>query len=66
MADFYYGIDKGASTYEVTAGIADQNKTVQVKVKVQPGVERSQVLVALEQLQDYILRTSWPPVTPSP
>lgn len=65
MADYYYGIDKGDSTYEAVGQTTDMSKTVVVRVDVAPGVERSDVLVSLEKLKDFILRAPWPPVTPS-
>jgi hypothetical protein len=61
MASRYYALDIGENEYEVAEGSATQSKTVEVAVDLADGATRDQVLVALKNIENYILRDVWPP-----
>ena len=61
MAVRYFGIEKGAKFTTVTQGSSSTGKTVEVTVDLADGASKEQVLVALQNLKDYILQNKWPP-----
>ena len=61
MASRYYALDIGENEYEVAEGATTQSKTVEVAVDLADGATRDQVLVALKNIENYILRDVWPP-----
>lgn len=61
MASRYYALDIGQNEYEVAEGATTQSKTVEVAVDLADNATREQVLVALDNIKNYILRDVWPP-----
>jgi hypothetical protein len=61
MASRFYALEIGDNEYEVAEGASTQSKTVEVAVNLDDGATRDQVLVALENIKNYILRDAWPP-----
>lgn len=61
MASRYYALDIGQNEYQVAEGSSTQSKTVEVAVDLADSATRDQVLVALDNIKNYILRDSWPP-----
>jgi hypothetical protein len=61
MASRYYALDIGDNEYEVAEGSSTQSKTVEVAVDLADDATREQVLVALDNIKNYILRDVWPP-----
>jgi len=61
MASRFYALEIGDNEYEVAEGASTQSKTVEVAVNLDDNATRDQVLVALENIKNYILRDAWPP-----
>jgi hypothetical protein len=61
MASRYYALDIGDNEYEVSEGATTQSKTVEVAVDLADNATREQVLIALKNIENYILRDIWPP-----
>ena len=61
MASRYYALDIGDNEYEVVEGSSTGSKTVEVVVDLADNATREQVLVALKNIENYILRDVWPP-----
>lgn len=61
MASRYYALDIGENEYQVAEGAATQSKTVEVAVDLADNATRDQVLVAIDNIKNYILRDVWPP-----
>jgi hypothetical protein len=57
----YFGIDLGLPLETVTDGAASTTKSVEVVVELDDDPTREQVVVALQNLRDYILQSPWPP-----
>ena len=61
MASRYYGLDVGLPQTSVLEGSSTQSKTVEVVVDLADLATREQVLIALENITNYILQDVWPP-----
>jgi hypothetical protein len=61
MASRYYALDIGLPQTDVAKGSSTQSKTVEVAVDLADSATRDQVLVALENIKNYILQDVWPP-----
>ena len=61
MASRYYGLDVGLPQTDVAEGASTQSKTVEVAVDLADNATREQVLVALKNIENYILQDVWPP-----
>lgn len=60
MADRVYGLDRGEQG-EVSEGAASPGKDVEVVVDLAVNLEKSEVLIILDQIKDHILKGNWPP-----
>jgi hypothetical protein len=61
MASRYYALEIGLPQTDVAEGSSTQSKTVEVAVNLADSATRDQVLVALENIKNYILQDVWPP-----
>jgi hypothetical protein len=61
MAVQYFGIEKGAKFTTVTQDSSTTSKTIELTVDLADGASKEQVIVALQNLKDYILQNKWPP-----
>ena len=61
MASRYYALDIGLPQDDVVEGSSTQSKTVEVAVDLADLPTREQVLVALKNIENYILQDVWPP-----
>lgn len=61
MAVQYFGIEKGAKFTTVTQDSSTTSKTIELAVDLADGASKEQVIVALQNLKDYILQNKWPP-----
>lgn len=61
MASRYYALDVGLPLTSVVEGSSTQSKTVEVAVDLADSATREQVIVALENIKNYILQDVWPP-----
>ena len=61
MASRFYALDIGLSQTDVAEGSSTQSKTVEVAVNLADSATREQVLVALKNIENYILQDVWPP-----
>ena len=61
MASRYYALDIGDNEYEVSEGATTQSKTVEIAVDLADSATREQVLVAIDNIKNYIIRDIWPP-----
>lgn len=61
MASHYYALDIGENEYQVVDGSATQSKTVEIAVDLADSATRDQVLVAIDNIKNFILRDIYPP-----
>jgi len=61
MASRYYALEIGDNEYEVAEGATTQSKTVEIAIDLADNATREQVLVAIDNIKNYILRDIWPP-----
>jgi hypothetical protein len=61
MASRYYALDIGLPQTDVAEGSTTQSKTVEVAVDLADNATREQVLIALKNIENYILQDVWPP-----
>ena len=61
MASRFYALDIGLPQTDVVEGSSTQSKTVEVAVDLADNAPREQVLVALKNIENYILQDVWPP-----
>jgi hypothetical protein len=61
MASRYYALEIGDNEYEVAEGASTQSKTVEIAIDLADNATREQVLVAIDNIKNYILRDIWPP-----
>jgi hypothetical protein len=61
MASRYYALDIGLPQTSVVEGSSTQTKTVEVVVDLADTPTREQVLIALKNIENYILQDVWPP-----
>ena len=61
MASHFYALDVGESEYQVVDGASTQSKTVEIVVELADNATRDQVLVAIDNIKNYILRDIYPP-----
>jgi len=61
MASRYYALEIGDNEYEVAEGASTQSKTVEIAINLDDSATRAQVLVAIDNIKNYILRDIWPP-----
>jgi len=61
MAKHFFGIDKGNKFTSVTDSTSTTSKDIEVTVELTSDATKEQVIVALQNLRDYILQNSWPP-----
>jgi NACalpha-BTF3-like transcription factor len=61
MAKHFFGINKGNKFTTVTDATSTTSKDIELTVELTSDASREQVIVALQNLRDYILQNSWPP-----
>lgn len=61
MAIQYYGLNRGENEDDVTTGASTTSKKLEVTLDLTGGFERSEVLLALEKIANYILEHDFPP-----
>jgi hypothetical protein len=61
MASHFYALDVGENEYQVVDGASTQSKTVEIVVELADNATRDQVLVAIDNIKNYILRDIYPP-----
>ena len=61
MASRFYALDIGLPQTDVVEGSSTQSKTVEVAIDLADNATREQVLVALKNIENYILQDVWPP-----
>lgn len=61
MADRIYGLDRGETEFNVAESSSSPAKDVEVVVDLAVGLERSEVLQALDMIKNHIIKGNWPP-----
>lgn len=61
MADRIYGINRGQTKNNVTEGSVSPAANVEVVIDLAANMTRSEVLIKLEEISEYILEHKWPP-----
>lgn len=62
MAERFYGLDRGETKNSVTEGASTTATTdVEVRVDLASNITRNEVLIALDDIKNYILEHNWPP-----
>lgn len=62
MAQAYYGVNLGQGTYDVQVGSSTASTDIEVRVNEANVANRADLVKALEQIQDAIMRNPWQPV----
>lgn len=64
MADRFYGVDLGGNMpTEVTEAASTTSKAIELRVTyTTTGLTKMDVLRAMEALEGYLVRDTWPPV----
>lgn len=57
----YFGIELGLALDTVTDGTSTTAKSVEAVVELDDNPTKEQVLLALENIKEYILQSPWPP-----
>lgn len=60
MANRYIGNDKGATYVNITEDSSTTSKDVEVVIDLSASMSKSEVLVKLEEIKDYIIKANWP------
>jgi hypothetical protein len=61
MADRIYGIDRGQTEFQVVEGSASPTTGVEVVIDLAVGLTKAEVLMALECIENHIIKGNWPP-----
>ena len=62
MANRYWGLDRGEHKVDVTEGSSSTATTdVEVRYDIASSMDKSEVLIALEEIKNYIIENQWPP-----
>lgn len=62
MANAFYGVNVGQGTYDVSVASSTQTKDIEINVNLSNVTKREDLLKAVEQLEDAIVRANFPPV----
>ena len=58
---YYYGLNKGDNEYEAAVDTSTTSKDVEIVVNATNVTDRTTLLITLEALQNFILRSNFPP-----
>lgn len=61
MASRYFGLNRGQTRTDVVEGSSTGSKTFELAVNLADNADRREVLIAMEEIRDYILAGIWPP-----
>jgi hypothetical protein len=62
MADRFYSLDRGETEFQITEGAATSGEDIEVRFDLSvTGLERDEVLRALEMIRNHIIKGNWPP-----
>lgn len=61
MADRFYGLDRGDTEFDVADALSSPTKDVEVVVDLAIGMDRDEVIRALDMMKNHILKVDWPP-----
>jgi len=61
VADRIYGLDRGDTEFSVSEGSTSPTKDVEIVVDLAVSLEKSEVLILIEQMKNHILKGIWPP-----
>lgn len=62
MANRYFGLDRGETKTDTTEGSSSTATTdVEIRVDLAASMGRREVLIAIDELKQYILEADWPP-----
>lgn len=62
MADRFYGINRGQQEISVSEASSTQSPDLEVILDLTKNMTKTEVLIALEMIRDYIIKKgTWPP-----
>lgn len=61
MANRFYGLDRGQTEFQVNEAAATATKDVELNVDLAVSLEKSEVIMLLEQIKAHIIKGNWPP-----
>lgn len=61
MASEYYGINRGQNEFDIVEQNSSPSKDIELKIDLAKNLTREDVLLALEKLENHILKYNWPP-----
>lgn len=61
MASEYFGIDLGGAISDIEQDSSTNSTDIELAVDLTNSPTREQVIVALQNIRDYLLQIDWPP-----
>lgn len=61
MANYYYGINRGQNEYQAVFGTSTNSTDVEIFVNGANVPSREETLLALQNLEQFLLRQAFPP-----
>lgn len=61
MAIRYYGLDRGETEFSVEEDSSTTSKDVEVAVDLAANLDKSEVLIKLDEIKNHIVKGNWPP-----
>jgi hypothetical protein len=61
MSNYYYGMNKGQEYKDAVVGTSTNSTGIEIFVTGASFTEKIDVLRALEQLEDFIIKSNYPP-----
>lgn len=61
MANYYYGINRGQNEYQAVVSTSTNTTDIEIFVNGTNILSRESVLIAIEKLENFILRQNFPP-----
>jgi len=62
MANYFYGINKGQNEYQAVVGTSTNSVDVELKVNGANVAAKQDIMSALKQLKNYVLRLPFTPL----
>ena len=62
MTNYYIGINQGQNEYQAVVGTSTNSTDIEININGANVPDRQSVLIAMEKLEQYILRLPWTPL----
>lgn len=61
MASRYWGINRGQTEFDIVEGSSTNSTDLELVLDLTKNLSKSEVLVKLEELENRIVKSDWPP-----